>query len=178
MGMRDRPRGYRIPKALNVRPGSGRDVNLVKDLDLKCYHYPWSPDDWTSATSGDDPARWCIATIRDRPIGFAIWRQAKDTGLLQRIGVRPDSRKQGIGTEILRHVLRRVRDSGASELSLIVPEINCFPGHPDDVSAWLLTRGFRAKPPIVPKYSYRYGQWVDGFCFVKSIKRSRNESTI
>jgi GNAT superfamily N-acetyltransferase len=176
MGMRDRPRGYRIPKALNVRPGGDRDVNLVKDLDLKCYHYPWSPEEW-AATVGEGGAKWCLATIRDRPVGFAIWRQAKDKALLQRIGVRPDSRKQGIGTEILRHVLRCVRTGDASELSLMVPEIHCFPGHPDDVSAWLLTRGFRAESPIVHEYAYMYGHWVDGFCFVKQLGRSRNEST-
>lgn len=176
MGLRNRPRGYRIPKALNVRPGGDRDVNLVKDLDLKCYHYPWTPEQW-GETVGDNPAKWCLATIRDRPVGFAIWQQVKDVGLLQRLGVRPDSRKRGVGTELLSYVLRCVRNTGATELNLMVPEIHCFPGHPDDVSAWLLTRGFRAKPPIVPEWGYMYGQWVDGFCFVKPTERGCNEST-
>jgi GNAT superfamily N-acetyltransferase len=177
MGLRNRPRGYGIPKALNVRPGGDRDVNFVKDLDLKCYHYPWTPEQW-SATVGADPAKWCIATIRDRPVGFAIWRQAGGKGLLQRLGVLPDSRKQGIGAELLRHVMKCVKTRGGVELSLVVPEIHCFPGHPDDVSAWLLTRGFRAEPPIVPEYAYMYGQWVDGFCFVKPIEKDCNESSI
>lgn len=177
MGLRDRKRGYGIPKALNVCPGGDRDVNLVKDLDLKCYHYPWTPKEWAD-TVGNDVAKWCLATIRDRPVGFAIWRQEKNTGLLERIGVLPDSRKQGIGTELLRYVLRCVRNRGAPKLSLMVPEIHCCPGHPDDVSAWLLARGFRAEPPITPKYAYMYGQWVDGFCFVKPTERGRNESAI
>ncbi len=168
MGLRNCERGHGIPKALNVRPGGDRDVNLVKDLDLKCYHYPWTPQDW-AANVGNDAAKWCLATVRDRPVGFAIWGREKDRDLLHRIAVRPDSRNQGIGTEILRYVLRCVRNRGASKLSTVVPEINCFPGHPDDVSAWLLARGFRAEPPLVPKHAYRYGQWVDGFCFVKPL---------
>lgn len=175
MGLRDRPRGYRVPKALNVRPGGDRDVNLVKDLDLKCYHYPWSAEEWT-ATVGDDPAQWCLATIRDRPVGFAIWRISPGEVILNRLGVRPDARKQGIGTELLRHVIRYARARLAQKITLMVPELHCFPGHPDDVSAWLLTRGFRAEPPIVHKYAYMYGQWVDGFCFVKPIERGHNES--
>ena len=170
MGMRDRPRGYRIPKALNIRPGGDRDVNFVKDLDLKCYHYPWTPEQW-GKTVGDDPAKWCLATIRDRPLGFAIWRIAPGEIILNRLGVLPDSRKQGIGTELLRHVIRYAGARQAQKITLRVPEIHCFPGHPDDVSAWLLTRGFRAEPPVVREYAYMYGQWVDGFCFVKPIEK-------
>lgn len=169
MGLRNCQRGHRVPKALNVRPGGNRDVNLVKDLDLKCYHYPWSSEQW-AATAGASPSEWCLATLADRLVGFAIWRQEKDTTSLQRLGVKPDSRNQGVGTGILGHVLRCACTRGVTKLSLVVPEIHCFPGHPDDVSSWLLARGFRAEPPIISKYAYMYGQWSDGFCFVKAVE--------
>jgi GNAT superfamily N-acetyltransferase len=168
MGLRDFKRSSGVPKAIVVRPGGDREVNVVKDLDLKSYHYPWGVEEW-QATAGDDPAKWCLAFLKNKPTGFAIWRDTDDEVDLLRIGVRPDSRRRGVGTELLSHVVKYAEMHGMSRVALTVPEINCFPGHPDDVSEWLLHRKFRAAPPIVKAHAYRYGQWVDGFRFVRTL---------
>jgi len=168
MGLRNSSRSDGVPKAITIRPGGDREVNLVKDLDLKSYHYPWDTEQW-QATAGTDPAQWCLALLKGRPSGFAIWRMADDEVNLLRLGVRPVSRRRGVGTELLWHVVKYGRTHGAKRVSMIVPEINCFPGHPDDVSDWLSKRRFRAEPPIVKEYAFMYGQWVDGFRFVKEL---------
>jgi len=174
MGLRDFKRSTRVPKEIVVRPGGDREVNLVKDLDLKSYHYPWGTEEWKK-TVGKDPAKWCIAFLKSKPSGFAIWRDTESEVDLLRIGVRPDSRKCGVGTELLWHVVKYARMHGMSRVVLTVPEINCFPGHPDDVSEWLLHRGFRATPPIVKEHTYMYGQWVDGFRFVRILEGCDDE---
>jgi GNAT superfamily N-acetyltransferase len=169
MGMRNRERGDGVPKEINVRPGGDRDVNLVKDLDLKCYQYPWEPDQWADAV-GSGQAKWCLATLQDKPVGFAIWQLTSEGVVLDRLGVRPDSQNQGVGTELLRHVLKYTQTLNAKKITTVVPEINCCPGHPDDVSSWLVSRGFQTVLPIIPNHAYMYGQWSDGFCFVKPIE--------
>lgn len=176
MGLRDFERSDGIPKTINIRPGTDREVNIVKDLDLKCYHYPWGPEQW-SETVGTNPAKWCLAMDKDRAVGFAIWRDSPDEVTLEKLGVIPDSRRRGTGTKLLRHVIKYSRSSRARQVTLLVPEINCFPGHPDDVSQWLLGRRFRAKPPIVRNHAFMYGQWVDGFQFVRPIEEGTNEPT-
>jgi GNAT superfamily N-acetyltransferase len=115
---------------------------------------------------------------KGRAVGFAIWRDAPDEVTLEKIGVRPDSRNRGTGTKLLWHVVRQARNIGATQVTLLVPEINCFPGHPDDVSQWLLGRRFRTKAPIVKNYAFMYGQWVDGFQFVRPIEKGFNEPVI
>ena len=176
MGLRDFERNSGVPKEVVIRPGGDREVNVVKDLDLKSYHYPWGAEEW-QATAGKDPAKWCLAFLKSKPIGFAIWRNADDEVDLLRIGVRIDSRGCGVGTELLLHVVKYAGMHGMSRVALTIPEINCFPGHPDDVSEWLLRRKFCATPPIVKSHVYRYGQWVDGFRFVRMLKGCDDEPT-
>lgn len=174
MGLRDFKRSDRVPKEIVVRPGTDREVNLVKDLDLKSYDYPWEREKWSEMV-GENPGKWCLATIAGKAVGFAIWRMEPDEAVLLRLGVRPDNRKKGVGAALLERVVKYARSSGAKRVSLLVPEIHCFPGHPDDVSQWLLNRKFRSGGSIVREHAFMYGQWVDGFRFVLPVERGDNE---
>jgi len=180
MGLRGSERISRIPQAISVRRGCNRDVNYVRDIDLKSYQYPWDYDQW-KVVGESKTHHWCVAIKEAQPIGFAVWEDSPkgyaDAVKLLRLGVKPAYRGLGAGMQLLDYVLDYAEDSSFKRFLTIVPEIYCLPGHPDDVSEWLLHRGLHAVPPIVKEHAYMYGEWVDGFIFTTSLTGRTNESS-
>ena len=173
--MRIVPRLDGLPSEITLRPGCERDLLYVQDVDLKSSHYPWSPKLWD--TLEDPRCKLCVAIYKAEPIGFVVYRlQGQDVEIL-RLGVKPLQRQQGIGTALMNSVLGYARVEKALRLTITIAEIMCMPGHPDDVSVRLSKYGFRAEPPIIEKYAYMYGQWVDGFRFVYTLGGRRESTT-
>jgi GNAT superfamily N-acetyltransferase len=152
---------------LSLRPALGNDINFLVDIDLKSYDYPWSIDKWQSLAF-DPTCVIVLAIINVEPVGFVAWRKKtaiKEAEIL-RLAVKPAYRKCGVGSLLLSSVEITACESGLQEIVIIVPEVYCFPGHKNDVSQWLLARGFRAVAPIFKNYFDLYGSKVDGFKFV------------
>lgn len=163
MGMRNLQRRDRIPQTVSLRDGQPRDTNYLKDIDLKSYHYPWGGDKWKLLDEKDHSV--CLAIEALKPVGFVIWKGEKALDCILRLAVKPQNRGRGIGTMLLDRVFSAARVKRFREISTVVPEIHCLPGHPDDVSQWLLAYGFLARPPIIKEYAQMYGELVDGFQF-------------
>lgn len=170
MGLRNSPRSDRVSQEISVRWACGRDVNYLKDIDLKSYQYPWGIEEWRQLQSNEG-MRAFVATQLVEPVGFAILLDKPEKQELEilKLGVKSGSREQGAGTQLLCFAEEAALDDGLRKMSLVVPEIKCLPGHPDDVSQWLLRHGYRAEVPILKEHFRMYGQWVDGFRFAKQV---------
>jgi len=146
------------------------DIHSLVDIDIKGYDYPWPLEKWRSIV--DDPT--CIVTlaaIKIEPVGVCVWQKKpaiKEAEIL-RLTIKPAYRKRGVGSFLLRVIESEVRENGLQEMVVIVPELKCFPGHPDDVSQWLLDRGYRAVKPILTNHFCMYGSKCDGFKFASSV---------
>jgi GNAT superfamily N-acetyltransferase len=183
MGLRNSPGSDRVPQEVSVRWACGRDVNYLKDIDLKSYQYPWGIEEWRKLQSDGD-RRACVAVHGAEPIGFVVLLDKPEkrhhpfhdetTLEILKLGVKPASRGQGAGTQLLRFVEEAALDGGFDKVALVVPEIKCVPRHPDDVSQWLLKRGYRAEIPILKDYFKMYGQLVDGFRFTRHLKEEKS----
>lgn len=150
-----------------LRPALGNDVNFLIDIDLKCYDYPWSVDEWRLLAL--NPAcSVTLATINMEPVGFVAWGKviAKKEAEILRLAVKPAYRNSGVGSLLLGSIEIEANEYGMQKIVLIVPEIHCFPNHRNDVSQWLLTRGYKATKPILKNHFDMYGSKVDGFKFV------------
>jgi len=171
MGLRNSLRVKRLPKTISIRTGCNCDGNYIKDIDLKSYQYPWNGVRWQEVDENIAIAE-IVALEHAQPIGFARWevdRRLESEVTVSRLAVKPANRRQGAGTLMLRHIINAAKDNGFLKVSMVIPEINCLPGHPDDVSQWLLNRDFRVELPFVKDFVYMYGQWVDGFKFVTRV---------
>jgi len=150
-----------------LRPASGNDINFLIDIDLKSYDYPWSVDKWRLLAL--NPAcTVTLATVNMEPVGFVAWGKIiadKEVEIL-RLAVKPTYRNNGIGSLLLGSVEINANENGIQKITLIVPEIYCFPNCKGDVSRWLLARGYQATKPIFKDYFNMYGSKVDGFKFV------------
>lgn len=153
-----------------VRPAYPTDLNYVMDIDLKSYEYPWTQDDWQTIND-DKTYHKFVATLSTRPIGFAIWTKEENEAVIIRLAVKRSHQRQGAGSRLLEALETDALTNSCSIISIIVPEFNCCPKSADDVSQWLLNRGFKTMLPIIPQYALMYGQFVDGFKFIKEIKK-------
>jgi GNAT superfamily N-acetyltransferase len=185
MGVQDFPGVYRLPKSVNIRRGGNRDVNYIKDIDMKSYQYPWSHEQW-AILGEDETYHWCVASRGVEPVGFAAWQnmqyEHRHPGLIptvsiERLAVKPSDRREGIGTALIEYVCKYAEDQFFNRVVTVVPEINCLPGDPDDISAWLLAQGFRAELPILKDHVCHYGKLVDCYTFARSLRGGTNEST-
>ncbi|KPK52836.1 MAG: hypothetical protein AMS22_08425 [Thiotrichales bacterium SG8_50] len=151
-----------------MRHGNSRDITYLKDIDLKSYHYPWSLDEWMVVGS-DETYHWCVAVLKAEPIGYAVWQDHPRAVELHRLAVKPSERNRGAGTSLMQYICDYARRNYYPRVEVTVPEINCLPGDPDDVSAWLLKQGFKAELPILREHVRRYGRLVDCFVFARSM---------
>ena len=154
----------------SIRPAQTRDIHHLVDIDLKSYAYPLSVDGWRKLA--DDPT--CvilIAAFKVAPVAVCVWQKkpAVKEGEILRLATKKKHRNLGAGSYLLKAAERGAKDYELDKVTIVVPEINCFPGHADDVSQWLLKREFQAVPPILKNRFYMYGQRCDGFKFEKVI---------
>ncbi|MDP9365604.1 MAG: GNAT family N-acetyltransferase, partial [Chloroflexota bacterium] len=80
---------------------------------------------------GFDPTDFLVVEPRDRPghpIAFCRTRLVRDGGMtageVVLIGVLPEHRGAGLGTELLRWGVDRLREAGADEITLTVESLN------------------------------------------------------
>ncbi len=152
-----------------VRGAQIRDINYLVDIDIKSYHFPWSVDTWRRFAASKS-CNILLASVKAEPIAVCAWRTCGKDAEIMKLATKPDFRNLGAAIGLL----RMMEATELQEVGIVVPEINCFPGHPDDVSRWLSARGYRAIAPIIKDRFHMYGKYYDGFKFTKSLKREQH----
>lgn len=150
------------------------DINALKDLDIKSYHFPLELEDWQARISGSgkpNESMIVVTEVYKKPVAYAMWNVDKEhNGIyLERLGVLPKFRRNGLGSRLVNRCMQHGYDQFCEEVRVIVPSIHCFPGHPDDVSAFMNFNGFKTNGEIVHDMRKMYGQTVDGYIFVRKI---------
>jgi GNAT superfamily N-acetyltransferase len=156
-----------------IRQAQVRDVNSLLDIDLKGYDYPWTIAKWREISSDEDYTL-LIATLKVQPVSMCVWRRksGSDRAEIIKLSTKPYYQGQGFATLLLNKVERDMRSAAIKEAVITVPEIKCFPGHPDDVSAWLMARKYRPVKPILKDKYRMYGNMCDGFQFAHTLSVS------
>ena len=149
---------------------SVKDLGTLKDIDLKTYHYPLAQDAWTYALV-DSPCTVYLVNYSRKAVAYAVVEPSpcNEKNLrLQRCGVLRDFRGFGVAKFILRDVSQTAKDMLMTRVEVLIPEVHCLPGDPDDVSLWLKFQGFRAAS-IIKNCFDMYGEDYDGFLFERSV---------
>lgn len=163
--------GYGAPQVRLTQPN---DVNSITALDMKCYQYPLSLEGWKQFLSEvNDTNRVVVLEKSRRAIGFAAYELVEDLSTgdshveITKLGILPEYRRQGHGSTLIESIEGGARRLKADRISILIPEIHCFPGDPDDVSLFLKYNGYYPSGVIKYNCQVMYGHQVDGFYFVK-----------
>lgn len=153
-----------------IRNAQVRDVNSLLDIDLKGYDYPWTITKWREV-SNDGDFVLMLAMLKVQPVAMCVWNRKAENGRAKiiKLATKPYYQDQGFATLLLNRVERDMRSAGIEEAAFTVPEIKCFPGHPDDVSQWLVKRGYKPVKPILKDRYRMYGSPCDGFQFAHKL---------
>lgn len=156
-----------------IRLSRPTDINNLRDLDVKCYDYPLNMEQWQALVQSSgktDEARCVLVEYQNpigsnTPIGFGVWQNEEGKFNILRLGVAKSYRRQGIGKLIIDTIVKDARKKDVKTISLIVPDLHCEPGDPDDCSQFMLAVGFKPTGEIIQKHIYMYGQWREGYAF-------------
>ena len=93
-----------------------RDLPTLAAIDQGAFAAGWQNDAASLAdiVSATPQAHSRLAVDRRRPVGFAITGKAGTTGYIQRIAVRPDARRNGVGRQLLDDAVQWLMRRGAS----------------------------------------------------------------
>lgn len=156
---------------IRVHTANQRDINGMFEVDLRAYEYPIGYIEIKDYLMSREC--FCVIAADDshNVVGYAIFKKDAAAGVLEivRLGVLPKRRGEGAGKELLRAGSDFCLTYNLHEMSVLVPEIKCNPGQPDDVSRWLRYQDFLAVLPIKKDEFEMYGSKVDGIKFVRKI---------
>ena len=149
------------------------DANVLSMLDLKSYPYPFSLDKWKELASDSgkkSKPKVVVCEVLRKPVGFAVWQDVDDDiARIIRLGVIPKFSRKGVGNLLLNKVINHCQIERKDILRVIVPDIHCQPGDPDDVSGFLSRMYFHTTGSVITEFRHMYGDWCDGYVFERNI---------
>jgi len=98
------------------------DLDEVAAIERQVQSFPWTRRNFADGLAAGYRG-WVVRRLGGM-LGFALVMDAPDMAHLLVIGVRPDSQRQGVGAELLRHSLAHCRQAGLPALTLEVRPSN------------------------------------------------------
>lgn len=102
------------------------DLPAVRTIESLSFSNPWSDSTFLGEIQ-NTPVSFPLVVVRkpsDKVIGYIIYWHIREDVQVNNIAVHPDFRGKGIGEALMRHVIEKVRKSGATFMSLEVRPSN------------------------------------------------------
>ena len=109
---------------LLIRKMTLEDVPSVIDLDQKSFSLPWPERSFRFELTANSASRCWVAEQDGKLVGMIVVWLIIDEAHVATIATHPDFRRQGIGTKLLSHALRKMIEEGARSSFLEVREHN------------------------------------------------------
>jgi len=117
-----------------MRVATENDVKALAEMDKICFKAPWSEQSFFEEITTNKIAKYIVAEIDDKIVGYAgIWL-ILDEGHITNVAVHPDYRRKGIAKAIISEIMAISEEAGANLFTLEVRASN--------ESAILLYEGF------------------------------------
>lgn len=156
-----------------VRLTRPSDINSLFTIDLKCYDYPMTLEEWkvlVGQSGKPTEPRILVAEINRKPVALGMWQEVDaDVSRIIRLGVIPRYRFQGVGTLLVDACVKHCNTEKKDRIRIVIPDIHCMPGDSDDVSVFLSKVGFGPTGEVVSDYCKMYGDWRDGYVFERKL---------
>lgn len=108
---------------VTLRNAVAGDVSLLASIDAECFDEFWRYD--AVRLSRYLAQDHIVVAEDDRGLlGYSLAMDVRGSGTLGRLAVRPDARRRGVGTELVRDTLEYLNRSGVRTVSLCTQEDN------------------------------------------------------
>lgn len=94
-------------------------VQQIAELEKMCFHDPWSENSIASELN-NRLSLWLVAAQENQVIGYVGSQTVLGETDMMNIAVHPNYRKQGIGTELIKHLIDALTSRGSHSLMLEV----------------------------------------------------------
>lgn len=103
---------------LKMRPGRRFDLNRVLSIDQQSFDHFWAMDkeSLTAARKATPVHRYTVATIDNSVVGYAVTGRSGTASFLQRLGVDPEYRRNGIGSTLVADALKWAKNNASASM--------------------------------------------------------------
>lgn len=95
-----------LPAGYACRPLEARDVPAVSRIEAGAFTTPWQPETFEGLLDRDTVEMVVMTDEADQIVGYAVLWCIVDQGELANLAIVPERRGMGLGSHLLRHVLR------------------------------------------------------------------------
>ncbi|MFZ5354317.1 MAG: tRNA (adenosine(37)-N6)-threonylcarbamoyltransferase complex dimerization subunit type 1 TsaB [Bacillota bacterium] len=107
-----------------IRNMTSEDIVPVHEIEVLSFKTPWSKEAFTEEIHKNNLAKYVVAQIDDRVVGYGGMWQILDEGHITNIAVHPDYRKHKIGEKIVQALIQKAKDLNINRLTLEVRASN------------------------------------------------------
>jgi ribosomal-protein-alanine N-acetyltransferase len=109
-----------------IRRMKEEDLPAVLSIEALCFSNPWSDSTFRGEIQNTSVSFPLVVVRRpgDEVVAYIIFWQIRDDVQVNNVAVHPDFRGLGLGETIMRYAIARVRDAGATFMTLEVRQSN------------------------------------------------------
>lgn len=112
-----------------VRPMTKDDIDEVIEIENLCFSVPWSKEAFLMEINENKCARYVVAEIDSRVVGYGGFWIVIDEAHITNIAVHPDYRSMGVGSEIVKTLIDIAKKNAMTAMTLEVRESNTVAQH-------------------------------------------------
>jgi ribosomal-protein-alanine N-acetyltransferase len=119
-------------------------------LEQTCFAEPWTAADLSRILSNPAAGAWILEDAQGHAVGYLVYHRSQGEAELLRLGVRPEWRRRGCGTRLLRVFQAWCRQAGIHRVFLDVREDNREARRLYESGGFALVgrrRGYYSRPP-------------------------------
>ena len=109
-----------------IRRMKEEDLAAVLSIEALCFSNPWSDSTFHGEIQNTSVSFPMVVVRRpgDEVVGYIIFWQIRDDVQVNNVAVHPDCRGLGLGEAMMRYAIAKVRDAGATFMTLEVRQSN------------------------------------------------------
>jgi ribosomal-protein-alanine N-acetyltransferase len=109
-----------------IRRMKEEDLPTVLSIEALCFSNPWSDSTFRGEIQNTSVSFPLVVVRRpgDEVVAYIIYWQIRDDVQVNNVAVHPDYRGLGLGETMMRYAIARVRDAGATFMTLEVRQSN------------------------------------------------------
>jgi len=113
-----------------LREMTEKDLPMVMEIERRCFIHPWAEKDFMYEMTGNKFANTWVLELSNPSLGlkhvcgFVDWWITFDTGTICQIAVHPDIQREGLGSMMMKEVLKEAKIKKVTSLTLEVRKSN------------------------------------------------------